>query len=215
MATVLLLLLGIASVLASALRFNGVKKEKIKVMKRGSLGVRLGSDFKVLEVIDSDSMLQLDDRITAIDGETITDFEFYEFKEVLASAEVPFILSIERLYLDKESVKNEKENAQFMTNNDIEGDTISPSLITLGNNLGLHLPIVSVRGGKSVDFLNFISEAAEFSGPFSCDYQTLQTASPMDGCQLAAKDKRTLIYKDSIVLVKRGICPFVAKGILI
>lgn len=208
----LLLLLGFLYVLIPGLKFNGVRKEKIKITKQGSLGVRLASDFKVLEVIASDSMLQLEDRITAVGGKTITDTEFHEFKQILAAAEVPFVLSIDRLYLDKESVQEKKETVQFMDNNHHSDITISPSLTSLGNELGLHLPIVSVKGGKSIDLLNYVSEAAAFSGPFSCEYHSLRPAIPLDGCHLEASDKRKLLYKDAIVLVKRGVCPFVAKG---
>ena len=208
----LLLLVNVLCVLVPGLKFNGVRKEKIEITKQGSLGVRLGSDFKVLEVISTDSMLQLEDRITAIDGETVTDLEFHEFKQILASAEVPFVLSIERLYLDVDGVQDKKESVQFIDNNHHSDITISPALATLGNELGLHLPIVSVKGGKTVDLLNFISEAAAFSGPFSCEYHSLELATPLDGCHLEASVKKKRIYKDAILLVKRGVCPFVAKG---
>lgn len=198
--------------LGNGLVFNGIKKEKIKIMKK-SLGVRLGTDFKVQEVIDADSALRVDDRITSINGETITDFEFHEFKEVLNDAyqNIPFFLSIERLYLDKEKVEEKIELVKFMENNNHE-DILSPELIALGNELGLHLPVVSVKGGKSVDYLSFTSEAAEFSGPFSCEYQTLRSMNPIDGCQISSRNKKKRVYKNSIVIVKRGVCPFIAKG---
>mmetsp|Transcript_231 Transcript_231/g.476 ORF Transcript_231/g.476 Transcript_231/m.476 type:complete len:685 (+) Transcript_231:162-2216(+) len=198
--------------LGCGLEFNGIRKERIKIKKQGSLGVRLGADFKVLEVINDDSMLQMDDRITAINGENIVDYEFDEFKEALAKAQVPFVLSIERLYLDKERVNLKKETVQFMDNNDHE-EVLSESLHSLRTELGLHMPVVSIKGGKSVDFSDFTSEAAEFSGPFSCDYQSLRIATPIDGCQVSARDKKKRVYRDSIVLVQRGVCPFIAKAL--
>lgn len=197
-------------------QFIGVRKEKISIGKRGSLGVRLSSDFKVLEVIDADSMLLLDDRITAVDGDTIIDKEFAEFKDILANAKVPFVLSVDRPQLDRvttESVADNKPNAQFMANNKNDGISFSASLTSLGNELGLHLPIVSVKEGKSGDLLqNFVSEAAQFSGPFRCDYNSLRAAYPLNGCQVAANDKKKRIYKDTIVVVMRGVCPFAVKG---
>lgn len=209
--TYLLLILFIFCLHVCGGKFNGVKREEVVVTKSGSLGVRLGSDFKVLEVVDPDSLLQLDDRITAINSETITDYEFYEFKSVLGSAKVPFVLSIERLNLDRNSIRAHKENAELMSNNkDIE--TESPSLAVLGNQLGLHLPVVSVKGGKSVDLLNVVSKAADFSGIFTCEFHTLVAAFPADGCRLEARDQRRSIYKNSIVVVKRGVCPFATKG---
>ena len=204
-------LLLLSAVSVCGLRRGVQRREQLTVSRAGPLGVRLSKELRVLEVLDSGSPLLVEDRITAVNGVSVADDELHEFKDKLDQVQVPYVLSVDRLVLDQQNEAEKREAKLFMDSND-HPDILSSSLKAREVELRLHLPVVSVKRAQALEVQNFVSEAAEFSGPFSCDYRRLLVATPEDGCHVEAKDKKKQMYKDSIVIVKRGVCSFFTKG---